>query len=250
MTPDPVIESTSDPDQIMNIQFPQTGTNKTISKAGKTDNNNSDEVDQHSEIATPEEFIFALETAYKNDKNLHVRLLYSTLGKIRYFTFNDEVNGQTAEDVIQNVIELVIMGKRKWNRRSFKDVTHYLLVAIHSYIRNESKKKQKLLSVDIYDDDGKLKESELEKVNEGSIIPDSFDEFHKDKLEDLIQELLKKLEANNEDDFIILDEILKNDINELGDDELAKKIGIDIKEFKLAKRRIKYTANQIIKMKR
>ncbi len=250
MVYDPFIESSMNSEQ--NFRTPgvkQMG--KKISRnAGESEDESPEEPGLSPEIATIEEFIQALENAYKTDKNLQIKLLYIALGKIRYFCFSDEVNGHTADDVVQNVMELILIGRRKWNKTKFPDVVHYLIVVIHSYIRNESKKKPDWISEDIYDEDGKLREDKIEKFQREAITAEEqYTELHKEKLEDLLNELTKRLEAKDEEAYCVLDEILKNDILELGDAQLAKLLGMELKEFKLAKRRIRYNAEQIIKNK-
>ena len=206
------------------------------------------EIDEPDKIASQEEFFKAMEDAYKNDKDLQTKLLYNTLHKIRYYAFKDELDGQNAEDVIQNVLELIINGKRKWNQTKFPNVVNYLIVAIHSHVRNESKKKEKWKSIDIYDEEGRLKENLVEKFVREAIAEDLSEEFFKNRLEDLINKCLIKLK-DDINAYCVLDEILKNDTEEMDDKTLVLKLGISHSEVKLAKRRIRYTVNQIIKNK-
>ncbi len=212
-------------------------------------NETDDETDGPKSFASREEFFSAMEDAYRADKFLQTKILYTTLSKIRYYTFKDEVNGQTADDVIQNVIELITISKRKWNKEKFPNVINYLLVAIHSYVRNESKKKQKWKSVDIYDNEGKLKEIEIEKFLREAIAEDLSEDFFKERLEDLIKKCMIKLEKDD-NAYCVCDEILKNDTEKIEAEILAKSLGITVQEVKLAQRRIRYAANQIIKNKR
>ena len=207
-----------------------------------------EESEEPSEIATSEEFFVAIETAFRSDKDLRYKILYTTLSKIRYYTFKNEVNEQSAEDVIQNVILLIAQGIRKWNKVRFPNVVNFLLMIIHSYVRNESKKKQKWKNEDIYDDDGKLKEHQIEKFYREAVTEDLSEEFFKEKLEDLINTLEVKLVEKCDDvAYCVLDEILKYDLEEMDDNALTYKLGITSGEFKLAKRRIRYAANQIMK---
>lgn len=203
---------------------------------------------EHRDIATSEEFLNSIEIAYRSDKDLRYKILYTTLSKIRYYTFKDEVNEQSAEDVIQNVILLIAQGIRKWNKVKFPNVVNFLLMIIHSYVRNESKKKQKWKNEDIYDAAGKLKENKVEKFCREALTEDLSEELFKEKLENLINTLeVKLIEKCDDDAYYVLDEILKYDLEELDDNSLSKKLGITAAEFKLAKRRIRYAANQIIK---
>lgn len=247
MIGDPFIESSGNIEPTSRIDIKRQKDKSIKRDAGEDSEENTDENDEIREIATKEEFITALEAAYINDKNLQVKLLYSTLSKIRYYCFKDEVNELTAEDAVQNVIELVITGKRNWNKKRFKSVVHYLLVAIHSYVRNESKKKPDWKSEDIYDANGNLKENEIGKFFRQAIATDLSEELFKDKLENLITKLMNKLEDTDEDAFCVLDEILKNDTEKINDEILAHKLGIDLHKFKLAKRRLRYAADQLIK---
>lgn len=207
-----------------------------------------EESEERRDIATRAEFYEEIANAYKHDKDLSKKMLYTTLGKIRYYTFKDEINDQNAEDVIQNVILLIANGARKWNKISFPNVVNYLLVAIHSYIRNESKKKQKWKNEDIYDDDGKLKENLVEKFCREAITEDLSEEYFKEKLEELINKLEAKLIENGDDvGYCVLDEILKNDIEVIDNKKIAIKLGVSEAIVQLAKRRIRYTINQLIK---
>jgi hypothetical protein len=207
-----------------------------------------EEPEEPRDIATSEEFFNAIVSAYSNDKDLSKKILYTTLAKIRYYTFKDEINDQNAEDVIENVILLIAQGKRKWNKASFPNVINYLLVAIHSYIRNESKKKQKWKNEDIYDDEGNLKENQIEIFCREAVTDDLSEEFFKEKLEDLINNLEIKLIENGDDvAYCVMDEILKSDTEIIDNTTIALKLGISETEFKLAKRRIRYTIKQLQK---
>lgn len=247
MIGDPFIESSGNIEPTSRIDIKRQKGKSIKRDAGENSEENSDENEEIREIATKEEFFTTLETAYRNDTNLQIKLLYSTLSKIRFYCFKDEVNGLTAEDAVQNVIELVITGKRNWNKKRFKSVVHYLLVAIHSYVRNESKKKPDWKSEDIYDTNGNLKENEIDKFLREAIITDLSEELFKDRLDDLINKLMNKLEDTDEDAFCVLDEILKNDTEKINDEILAHKLGIDLHKFKLTKRRLRYAADQLIK---
>lgn len=205
----------------------------------------SEENDHPRNCATKEECCAAIADAYRSDKDLNIKINYITLGKIRYFSFSNAVNGQSADDVVQNVMELIIAGKRNWDKDKFPNVINYLIAAIHSYVRNESKKKQKWKSEDIYDENGNLKEDQIEKFLREAIAADISEDFFKEKLEGLITELLHTLEPDL-NAYCVCDEILKNDTVEMNNEILAKRLGLTLQEVKLAKRKIKYRTNQII----
>lgn len=118
-----------------------------------------------------------------------------TLMLVRQFNDSREVIGaKTANDIIQDVIELFLIGKRKWDKTKGRTFEHVFYLAIISHIRNLTKKQDLELTenelmtdnnltyellgeVDIYEEEEKLNQKTMEyldnkirKILEGDLI--------------------------------------------------------------------------------
>jgi DNA-directed RNA polymerase specialized sigma24 family protein len=195
--------------------------------------------------------IDALEEAFRNDKNLLIKLRFKALYWIRWYFFGDMIGNQTNEDVVNEVIAKVVNGDRKWFPEKTPNIVHLLLMTIVSHIRNElnktNRQKHNDSTMDLYDKDGNLNEHNIAEVQRGYVLDYLQVEENKEALESRIERLFKDLE----DDYMayfVLDEILKinHDDEKKSLSSIAIKLNISESEVRNAFRRIVRKYKKII----
>ncbi len=211
----------------------------------RTDENVETPVSPDDAAASKEEVIEALENAYKDNRNFQTDLLDYTLKTIRYYFFCDQIYEQTADDVLQIVIEKILNCKRKWYKQRIPDFLNFIMMVIYSYVRNERKKKDEFRTVDIYDNEGNLIEFDIIDLIRESSREDLADNIFKEGLEESIEKLQKYLEKDI-NAYFVLDELL-NGVKE--NCEIAKNLCIDEHEVETARRRIKEKIKKMFKNK-
>lgn len=202
-------------------------------------------------FASPVQVIAALEEAFRNDKNLLIKLRFKALYWIRWYFFCDMIGNQTNEDVVEEVISKVVCGDRKWDPEKTPNIVHLLLMSIVSHIRNELNKTKRQRrndsAMDLYDQYGNLNEHNIAEVQRGYVLEYLQTEENKEELESRIERLFKDLE----DDYMayfVLDEILKinHDDEKKSLSSIAIKLNISESEVRNAFRRIVRKYKKII----
>lgn len=213
--------------------------------AESTDETGEESEEPH-EYATSEEVIEALGKAFKENKNLDTIIFYVTLVKIRYYFFSDTIRGQDANDVLHDVIEKIISGKRRWNKSKVPNIVEFVFMVIHSHVRNERKKTDNEALVEDFDDVEKLTKQNLVELIRETTRQDSFDEVFKQTYEELIDKYLTLLE-DDINGYFVFDEILKGEKSNVN---IASNLLITVNDVVNAKRRIKSLINKTITTKK
>ncbi len=209
------------------------------------ENDDDLQVGTEYEAATKFEVYEAFENARKREKGFQSNLLEYTLIKIRYYFYCDQMCDKTADDVLQIAFEKILSCTRKWYKQRVPDFKEFVMMVIHSYVRNERKKKDEFYTVDLYDNEGNLSENGLIDLIRASTREDIEDSIFRENLEESIDRL-ESLLANDVYAYFVLEEML-NGIKD--NNEIAKRLGIDLNEVKNARRRIREKINKIFKKK-
>jgi hypothetical protein len=211
-------------------------------KAEEQDNAESENGDEEPRsFASPGEVITALEEAFRNDKNLLVKLKSSALKLVRFYFHSSIMYDQTLEDIVYKTLSLIILGKRKWYRNRIPDIVPLVYLVLHSYIRNERKKKNPIIrSIDLYTKDGELIESDIADLQRAYLREDLSDLELSAELENNITSLFRELEHDTIA-YFVLEELLEIDHNEIKKPEafIAQKLQLSELDVKNAFRRIR-----------
>ncbi|OQY71308.1 MAG: hypothetical protein B6D44_13280 [Ignavibacteriales bacterium UTCHB2] len=202
-------------------------------------------------FASTLQVIAAMEEAFRIDKDLLLKLNGQALKLIRLYFNKKMLNDLTAEDVVNRVLELLTSGKRKWYKDTVPDIVKLILLVLHSFIRNERKKKKHWLrSIDLYDKDGELIETDIVDVQRAYLREDLADPASGLELEKNLTALFLELEADTIA-YFVLEEYLEIDHNEIKKPEafIAQKLQISEPDVRLAKRRIKRRISKIMETK-
>ena len=205
-------------------------------------------VKNNKDVATVEEFKEAFEIELK-DKSFLIALTEIALSKIRYYFYENEMNGITAEGLVSDVLIKFYEGKRTWYNKSTRSLKQQFILTIVSEVRNkfdleykknkkgdseennENKYSPRLKMESLYDKNDNVKDYLVE--DKVTIDEDNCAN------EDLDLEIKKAKEALEEDDdieaYFVFEEILKE-----GKDNkaIAEKLKMPIKDVQNAKKRI------------
>jgi len=198
-------------------------------------------------FASPGEVTEALEEAFRNDKNLYLKLKGRALKLVRFYFHSNIMYDQTPEDVVNKILSLVISGKRKWYRNKIPDIVPLVYLVLHSYIRNERKKKNPIIrSIDLFNKDGELVESDIADLQRAYLREDLSDSELSVELEKNITRLFQELEHDTVA-YFVLEELLEIDHNELKKPEafIAHKLQLSELEVINAIRRIRRRVSKI-----
>jgi len=237
-------------------------------KTEETADNADDEPEPHrdeDDIASIDEVLNALDSAYKSDKNLQTKLNYIALKNLYKYTGQARLSGYDAEEIVSIVITKILESeeakRRKWNKTKHPNIVNFIFMCIVSFIRNERKKtsstttplydiretgldvmegeknrydKEKTVTPTVVYKNGQISENTNYDIasarnyreKAGEPIPD---------YEELISDLEKELE-NDEIAFFVLQEILNNCKS---NQEIAGELGITVKDVENASKRIK-----------
>ena len=209
------------------------------------ENDDDLQVGTEYEAATKIEVYEAFENARKSEKGFQSNLLEYTLIKIRYYFYCDQIYDKTADDVLQIAFEKILSCTRKWYKQRVPDFKEFVMMVIHSYVRNERKKKDEYYTVDLYDNEGNLLETSLIDLLRASTREDLEDRIFRENLEESIGRLESLLE-NDIYAYYVLEEMLNGFKN---NKEIAERLNIDLSEVKNARRRIREKINKIFKEK-
>lgn len=229
---------------------------------------------REGEVTSQEEVLTNLKKLVE-DKNFLKKLTLITLKYIQYFFNKNDIDGQTAQDVLQTILEKFLNGKRKWYKKDGRTLENQIIMALISYVRNEfnkryeikeknndneieevsdepgmndnekkeSKYKRKVNIQSIYDDEGNLRNYLL---NDNDTADEEYDELEEKLLLNETFENINKakelLAKEDEIGYFVFEKIL-----ECGKDNkcIADELGISIKEVENAKKRIRRKTWQI-----
>jgi len=196
------------------------------------------------ELASKEEVIAEIEACFQREINLTRRLSFTALGFIRCYFFRDTIGNYTSDDVVNNVLEKIISCKRRWNKERFPYILDFIRISMLSYVRNERKRKAKLELVDLCNEEGELEEWKHHDyltvcfnndLNENLLDPLKYQKLY----DQLWFELRKDVYAT----FVLEKRIdgMKSNI------EIARNLGIEIREVENALKRIKRKYSEIFR---
>ena len=194
------------------------------------------------ELAGKEEVIAEIEACFKRETNLTQRLSYTALGFIRHYFFRDTIGDYTSDDVVNNVLEKIISGKRRWDKERFPDVLDFIRISMLSYVRNERKRKAKFELVDLCNGDG-----ELEEWKHKDYLAVCFDNDLNEDLLDHVKfwKLSEQLFFTLSEDVyatFVLEKRLEGFRSNIA---IANNLGIEVKEVENALKRVKRKYNEI-----
>lgn len=230
-----------------------------------------DEPAPHSEgesFADSEEVIKAIESAYKKDKNLQIKLIKYADRKLIEIMGGKNDGRLRPDDVVEEAVFRILNLNRKWYINRVSKIENLILMVIVSLIRIEAekimdienqlfdereqtlhntgnpKKKNKRRIIPLYfkDKDGRqsdntIIDNEDYKRNDKNRYEDDFN-FEMLCEDDLISKLEVELEED-ESAFFVFQEILDGNKSNI---DIAIKLGIEVKEVENARKRIKRKA--------
>jgi DNA-directed RNA polymerase specialized sigma24 family protein len=206
--------------------------------------------DEPRVYASAGDVTYALEEAFRKDGKLLIRLQGQTLKWIRMYFHSNLMGDLTAEDVVYEVIQKIIISqKRKWNPEKIPYIINFLLMVILSFVRNEWKKqkKNKIVSIDIYDKDGDLTETNIIDLQRAYLREDLNIPQFRVELEDQLKKLFKELE-NDVNAYFVLEALLDTDHSTVKRPEviIAQQLQLSEPEVKNAIRRIRRRVSKLI----
>jgi DNA-directed RNA polymerase specialized sigma24 family protein len=198
---------------------------------------------QQKSITDAREASRALFKVLATEPHFRYRLVCYARKNIRLYFPSDCANGHTPQDVVHIVIEKILTGIRKWNKKSIPDIKDLVFLSIKSFIRNEKQRKKKAVLVNI----NKLK-FELNKTSFTHYLNECSRQDFNDKIftadfEKIISDL-KELLVNDVYASFVLDELLGGVESNI---EIAEKLNISVRDVENAKKRIRNKANKLIK---
>lgn len=202
-------------------------------------------------FASPMQVINAMEEAFRNDKDLFLKLTYRALKLIRFYFHTKLIFDQTPEDIVNEALNLIISGNRKWYPDNMPDIVQLIYLVLYSHIRNERKKKSPLLKgINLYNKDNELIENSIADLQRAYLREELIDPEQSAELEKNINALFQELEQDMIA-YFVLEEYLEIDHTEIKKPEvfIAQKLQISVDEVGLAKRRIKRRIKKIMETK-
>jgi hypothetical protein len=201
-------------------------------------------------VASRAEVFDALEEAYRKDRNLQKKLIHYA-GKQIFKWFEKYAIGViTSADVVQIVIKKLIDGDRKWNRERIPNIIHLVLMAIISFVRNESKKyqnpnyKENTDHVVQYDENEDLTKLNLSEITKLYLDEDLNNESFSAKAERIFTKCKEKLENDNDTDaYFVMEEFEKDNFSNI---QIAANLKINVKEVENAKKRIRRSIKKFV----
>jgi DNA-directed RNA polymerase specialized sigma24 family protein len=218
-------------------------------KAGKDIGEYENEDEEPLSFASPGQVIDALEEAFRNDKDLFLKLRGRAYKLIRFYFHTKIMYDQTPEDIVNKVLNLLISGKRKWYAEKVPDIVHLVYLVIHSLIRNERKKKRPIFrSIDRYNNDGELIETDIVDLQRAYLREDLADPELSAELEKNITRLFQELEPDTIA-YFVLEALLDTDHSTVKKPEviIAQQLQLSEPEVKNAIRRIRRRVSKLIK---
>lgn len=192
-------------------------------------------------IASLDEVVKAIEQCYKSIPDFHKRILYFTLKNIRIYFHCDCIGNITAEDVVEIAFEKILKGKRKWNKEKFPQFIDFLRVVIFSFIRNEKKRNDRVKEIGYYDVDGEPIIEAYPEYIKVCLEQDFESQLIEDDFETLSSKFLENFKKDEVAYFVLEARLNGNDSNK----EIAKKLGIKVREVESALKRIKYVYGKL-----
>lgn len=221
-------------------------------KAEKKDQGELDNGDEEPRpFASTLQAIAAMEEAFRKDENLLILLQGKALKLIRFYFHSNMIRDLTAIDVVNKALIPLITGKRKWYRDKVPEIVELMFMVIHSFIRNQrKKKKERVVGIDLYSRDGELIENDIVDLQRAYLREDLTDPELGEELEKNITRLFQELEHDTVA-YFVLEELLEIDHNEIKKPEafIAQKLQISEPDVRLAKRRIKRKISKIMETK-
>ena len=222
--------------------------NRSKAKSDEKDKGELENGDEEPRLsASTWQVINAMEEAFRNDNYLLLKLQGQALKLIRFYFHSRMLHDLTAEDVVNKVITLLLTGKRKWYPDKVQSITELMFMAVHSFVRNERKKKKPIvLGIEIYNNAGELMETDLVDLQRAYLREDITNTEVSMELENNILALFKQLE-NDTIAYFVLEELLNIDHSELKKPEayIAGKLQLSKPEVKNAIRRIRRRVSKI-----
>lgn len=219
-------------------------------------------------IASKEEVSNAIDTIFKEHKNLNAKLLSYIKHKIFALTGKKTINRIDPEDILFEAIKRILQGNRKWKKNHIPNVAHFILMVTSSLIKHQLKKiknevnplyseiedsrvittkqktKPRFIPLSKYDDKGNEEDRTAADDKIALEFDQSLFDYDKDGFEDMIGKIETALEEDNDvDAYYVFIERLENNKSNI---EIAAKLGITVRDVENALKRIKRRINQII----
>ncbi len=202
--------------------------------------------DENAEYASKDEIIAALQYSYDTVPNFHKRLLYFALSKIHLYFGEDSFKGFTAEDAVQNVLESIITMRRKWYKNTIPDFQKFIRLALLSSIRNERNKKERWEESALFDEAGEFGKETLREILKEFSRQDLAENHFRENFEELISRCMDELKDDVYASFVFEQRIEGCTSNI----EIAKTLGIEVRDVECALKRIKNTLFTLSNKKR
>lgn len=91
----------------------------------------------------PEEILAELERIHKESPGSYKKWLSFTVWQMKICFNRTKLQRFSAEDLIEDVIEKLIDGKRKWDKDKYPDLNKFMYRLICSHVKNLAKKKER-----------------------------------------------------------------------------------------------------------
>jgi len=197
-------------------------------------------------IATREEVVEAVETAYKLIPNFHKRLLFFTLKWVRVYFHSGMIRELTVEDVVQTALTKILSLDRKWKKNRFPELPDFIRSVIISFIRNEQKRKDTIDFYDVYDEKPESRAKNFEDLVKQIFTEDIADSYFRESFEALYIKCEDRLKDDIYASFVFEERIHGIKSNS----KIAENLQIEVKDVENALKRIRTKLyNLIIKLR-
>ena len=217
------------------------GNNTGTTPAVETNENSYNARPDDGVIATREEVVGALDTAYKAQDHFHQRLLYFTLKWVRIYFHCSMIREMTAEDVVQTALIKILSMERKWKKNQFPDIGDFVRFVLISFIRNERKRKGEIVFDDVFDGEDEDRERSFEDPVDYVFNGALTDSYCRDNFEDLYAKCEDRLKDDIYASFVF-EERMRGVKSNMA---IAKSLQIEVKDVEKAMKRIKRKLREV-----
>jgi DNA-directed RNA polymerase specialized sigma24 family protein len=193
-------------------------------------------------VATPREIKNEIQKVTSLSPEIFMKFIHYARRNIKLYFPGGYVNGLTAYDVVQTVLEKLLRGIRKWNREIIPDISTLVYLSIKSIIRNERNRKNRIPVISLYDKQGEINNAGLQYYSAVC----RKDELSDSRLTEDEDSMLAKLEDSLEKDpysYFVLQEMLNGNRTNTG---IAGVLKIEVKDVANAKKRIRGKISRLV----
>lgn len=171
-----------------------------------------------------------------NDKNTLKKLVNYTISLFK--KYNIQISYMEPIDFVYNAFDKLLSGRRKWDKAKFPNILNFILIIIHSDIRNEIKKYSinEKGSIKYYYFESIYEENEEGSLKHENLVDTSIDLEINLVIQDTIERAANEIEKKGDEEaWFVLDCF----VNGMKNREIAEYLNIEVSRVENAIKRIK-----------